>query len=121
MGYVSELADVVAGVTYTWYHMSKHSYDNVGNINVHNYLDNNNANNDNDHWDANLAMQPKRWSLASTLNWALSSGLSRLFYTAKIIIGKGVEYKKFFKPFSQNKSIFFNKMGLPWVIYKRYE
>ena len=60
MGYVSELADVVAGVTYTKYHMSKHSYVNVGNNNVHNYVDNNNANNDNDYCDANLAMHPKR-------------------------------------------------------------
>ena len=63
MWYVSELADVVAGVTYTRYHMSKHSCDNV-----HMYVDNNNANNDNDYCDANLAMHPKRWSLASTLN-----------------------------------------------------
>ena len=60
MEYVSELADVVAGVTYTKYHMSKHSYVNVGNNNVHNYVDNNNANNDNDYCDANLAMHPKR-------------------------------------------------------------
>ena len=59
IGYVSELADIVAGVTYTRYHMSKHSYDNVGNIGVHNNVDKNNANIDNVYCDANLAMHPK--------------------------------------------------------------